>query len=353
MFRLGCLLTLLGALIGCSASPAPGTAVTGSPSLEQKSDEPRILDGHTKNIERLVFSPDGRTLASTAFDDTKVKLWDVASGQLLHSLPTPPWSVAFTANSKTLLMAAGKEIRVWEVATGKEQRPIERAALCLAISKDGSRLASAAIVGKANERKDRWEMTISDWPSLIEMKRFGDEGSIEDVAFSPNGRSVFVQIQGSYFDKRDVGSYGVVSGKRIKGIGYDAWCVALSPDGNEAALGRDKGQINIYDAHSGWQRLKIKAAELPVKEEPGELDPLRFYGLAYSPDGKFVAAAIRDSVKVFEAETGKLLVELKSEAYTTGPVAFSPDGKILASGRREILFWDMTGYAKQVNGQTQ
>jgi len=349
MFRHWCLLMLLGALVGCGAAPAPGTTVVGTSG----TNEPRILDGHTKDIERLVFSPDGQTLASVAAADAGVKLWDVATGKLLHTLPEPSLSVVFTADSKTLANG-GKEIKLWDVATGKASRKIDHPAFYLAITQDGKKLASAIYGGKPNERKTQWEMTIWELPAFKETKRFHGEGTIEDLVFTTHGKNILVQSQDDGTLQRRVVQYETATGKEVKYLAGDVWCLALSADGKDLAIGDREGQISLRDLHNtGRRRAKIKAAELPSPEVAPEAFPLQFYGLAYSPDGKLVAAAIRDAVKVFEVESGKLLAELKSEAYATGPVAFSPDGKILASGRREILFWDMTAYTAPVNGQTK
>ena len=67
------------------------------------------------------------------------------------------------------------------------------------------------------------------------------------------------------------------------------------------------------------------------------------YGLAYTPDGKRLAAASSIGILIRDVQTGEelhLLEGYKAEVYS---VAFSPDGKTLASGSRDgtVLLWDL------------
>src|SRR5262249_25126348 len=64
-------------------------------------------------------------------------------------------------------------------------------------------------------------------------------------------------------------------------------------------------------------------------------------GLAYSPDGKRLATGARDgTVRIADAATGKFLLRLDGHQGAVECVAFSPNGKRLASGGTEILVWD-------------
>jgi hypothetical protein len=77
----------------------------------------------------LAFSPDGRTIAS-ASDNQTVQLWDTATGQELHKFPgdstkfDPYVEVAFSPNGRWLGSATGA-LRIWDVVSGREVRPVE------------------------------------------------------------------------------------------------------------------------------------------------------------------------------------------------------------------------------------
>lgn len=85
--------------------------------------------GHSNNVTSVVFSADGKTLASGSSDET-VKLWDVSTGTELHTLDghsNAVESIAFSPDGKTLASGSGdKTIKLWDVSTGAELRTLGR-----------------------------------------------------------------------------------------------------------------------------------------------------------------------------------------------------------------------------------
>lgn len=85
------------------------------------------LSGHQAAIRAIAFSPDGKTLASGAtWDDTTIRLWNVATGMntaVLAGRDDPVESVAFSCDGK--LLAASRlngQVEIWDLATQKLTR---------------------------------------------------------------------------------------------------------------------------------------------------------------------------------------------------------------------------------------
>jgi len=108
------------------------------------------LAGHTSTVRALVFSPDGRRLA-TASDDLTIQLWDAATGRQLLTLAGHPSNILHLAfhPDGTRLASCGDDgsVRLWDPATGQETLVLTDhldSTACVAFSPDGQRLASAS-----------------------------------------------------------------------------------------------------------------------------------------------------------------------------------------------------------------
>jgi WD40 repeat protein/serine/threonine protein kinase len=310
----------------------------------QSGQEVYTLRGHVEMIGSLAFSPDGRRLASTSLDQT-IKIWDMQTGLEVLTLTghlSAVWSGVFAADGR--LFTAGEDgIRVWdgrpwrEGEKGQEFLTLEghrESVTSVAFSATGGLLATADCVGMVN-------LWSAPKPHVGEVKLLRTFRACKEevyrVAFSPDGKFLAT-----------VGGLGLVklweasTGREISNLsnirdGGNFMTGAFSPDGRHLAAG-------------GWttdQRVQIWNLQTKEAIQLPPLD-LGINALAFHPkEGTLLVTAGEDgSVRVWDWRIGKELRQLQPpEGSRVRSVAFSPDGKLLATGgwERKVHIWDSTG----------
>jgi RNA polymerase sigma factor (sigma-70 family) len=289
----------------------------------------------------------GRTVVSTGADGV-VRLWHAGTGRETSPAESYVGRTQAAYPPRGGLAAAGDasgRLDLWDAAKGKLLRVLRRsgpAVTRLAFTADGKTLAAAAADGKVR---------LWDVPSGRQGKAISCEGQklawVLTVAFSPNGRALCV-IDGGY----QMRLYETATGK-VAWRGYSA-CAGFSPDG--AMLAASDGAITVgansktdlafLDASTGKPIRKVGMKGSPNGRHNG------VHAVAFAPGGKLLATApVGGSVCLCDARTGKevrrfraafpprsddpffraFLDRLESQTRA-GALAFSPDGKLLATG---------------------
>ena len=387
------------------------------------------LSGKIEYLQASAFSPTTRMLAS-ATRDGGVQMWDLQTQQL---------TVVPTSNNRTLSLAfspdglhlacAGVDgiIRFYDVKTQRHIANITghsgHRKSSLAFSQDGTMLAGAGqlwdlktglphhslIPNSAGPSYYAYDTLSPDWKKIVSTSyenillsqaltgatiimltgHFNDVGC---VAFSPDGRTLASGSSGNSgsTSRKDftIRLWNVQTGEHksvLNGHTSGIYCIAFSPDGQTLVSGGSDDTIRLWDPHTGQHKTTLIGHKGPVvriafspdgntiasttgyttyrrvsntdyaiwlwdlntgkhKETyVGHTEEVN--SIAFSPDGKTLASASKDNtIRLWDIQTCKHIMTFTGDGKEDSSVAFSPDGKMLASSHRNgtILLWDLS-----------
>jgi len=285
-----------------------------------------LLDGLSGAVTCLAFTADGRTLAA-AGTNAQVRLWNLADGQpsglLEHSGPAV--SLAFAPDgSRLAALSANGQLRLWNPHSGRMEAnatvPLTNEVRLLQFSTDGSALAVCD-----NHELTWWDVTAQRPRDAFPRARHGSPAD----AMSPDGRLL---ASGGWSGCRvwDLTTAQEVAVSRSRR--NLAYSVAFSRDGRFLATGVPGGVL--------LHNLQPTEPFDLLRSRPG----LR--GLAFAPDSRFLAASGERQLEVWAVAARQTVAAWRGHGASTYGLAFSPDGKLLATASDDKLvkLWDTSAY---------
>ncbi len=291
------------------------------------------LEGHTRRVNSVTFSPDGTTLVSGSWDPS-IKLWDVAARTNIATrtrFTRGVYSVSFSPDGVILASGSGDRVtHLWDVATRAMITTLQGHTddvTSVSFSPDGVILAS----GSEDRTIKLWDVAARTNIATLE----GHTDDVTSVSFSPDGA---ILASGSWDDT--VKLWDVVKETNIvtlTGHEGNVTSVSFSPGGRILASGSWDDTIKLWDVITETNIATLEGHRGNVTS------------VSFSPGGRILASGAGSwdrTIKLWDVVTGTNIATLTGHGSGVTSVSFSPDGAILASGSWDdtIKLWDMSLY---------
>jgi WD40 repeat protein len=286
----------------------------------------------------FAWSPDGRTLASINRYDNTIETWDSSSGTKTHEFNDPmhlPSCVAWSPDGTKLATGSHGKIFIWDAESGEKVRTIlvdesRSFTSSIAWSPDGTTIA---IAGPYEGKVFFWNLSTDE---LIRV-RSGYYYPVGNIAWHPEGHTLASSSGGIWLWNCETGK--LVNNMAASNMPNDD--IAWSPDGLFIALGGDENAAKIWNVKSGTATFQINGQSRWISS------------VAWHPSESILASGSREgaTIYIWNSVTGELLHILNKQSEnpnspnssTVYRLAFSPDGKTLASGSSDgtIRLWGL------------
>jgi WD40 repeat protein len=304
------------------------TAIAATLSVHETWEERVLRDGHSAAARQAVFSPDGRLLVSCG-EDEKVMVWDFARRQRLATLDHPARKLAYSPDGRWLASAGiDGTIAIWSAQRWEKARVLKYGSGEITVLAFSP--DSAWLTGSTFTRGALWR--TDRWELSREWGALGS--SHGNVVFSRDLR----QLLSSALSVFDVNG-GQLSEDPLHGANW----IALSPDGSTLGAIDPVGGVRFYRMPDPRD---LTRREL-LSHQRSHQDHGR--AVAFSPDGRLLASAAED-ILLWDVATQRKIARFEHAAIVWN-VVFSPDGRWLVSTHADgaVLIWDVAERRRVAN----
>ena len=282
------------------------------------------------------FSPDGRFLVSDHVD-CRLRLWVVATGQLLHTLvghSEMPSAFAFTRDGALLASSdAGGMVHLWDVTTGAHHQTLSGPARPIPALAFAPPQAQGQLLAAGDVDGGIYLWRVGDDAPFQRLHGHTEEAHA--LAFSADGALL---VSGSH--DRTIQVWEVASGQRRYTLHTHMHAIrvlAISADGQTLASGGDDTFVALWDLHSGQLRRLLLGSTYRINY-------LAFSAAVNGLSPTLATVSSDQSVGLWDAEAGRRVHLLQAYSNHIYTLDLSPDGQFLAAGGTDahVRLWDLS-----------
>jgi WD40 repeat protein len=290
---------------------------------------------HADWVHSLAFLPDNKGLISAAHEPF-FHIWDSITERETGRIGDSDSSILCVALSPDGKLAASAdnsgELVVWDIATGKPQfrSRVKHLSHTVAWSPDGKTLAFSD-----NPRAIHLANPLTG--QIVRRLEGGGDQGVSSLTFSPDGKLLASASFRTSFRLWDVAAGTELC--KLEGGPDSRGSPRFAPDGKTVA-----GEC-AYPVRPGTTRTTVRIWDVLTSKKYRDLDIGLTYCLAFSPDGKLLATGDSNRmIALWDPATGQKVRQWSGNEDRVTALAFSPDGKTLASGGadRRVRLWDPT-----------
>jgi WD40 repeat protein len=288
----------------------------------------KVIEGHTKPVCSVAFSPSGELLASGS-EDSQVKLWDLASGKELQSMKHPaiPRVLDFHPDGTALAVAAGGTVVVWKLPSGKRLQAMTGhlggGITAMAFSPDGKYLATIARDGTILLRDGRTFENLG--------QRHLEIGALQALVWRPDSSGLIVggQKRIALCGVEDVLGFQETKTKSrgeplsLAGHKHTIRGLSWSPDG-QVLCSWSVAEVRLWDISQGAGQARLKRELGNWWNCPDQV--------SWSPDGRRLASLRHYKWQILDVETSEVVREI--EVGDNVGMVFTPAGRLFVASRK-------------------
>ena len=288
-----------------------------------------VLKGHRKRVVAVQFNRDGTRLATAGWDN-RAGLWDPSSGRLIKFLEghnNVVNTVVFSPDSKTLVTAGDRTPHVWNAVTGAflfELRGHQSNAGPVAFSQDGTWIVTGGWESCARV----WNAQTGCLIATVQLPPYSlTSNSVSFVQFSGNGKWLVTTSDGDKITR----VWNTSNWKLEHEIDSGGRFAFFNSDNSLLATLGFGGQVHVWNT-GDWKRVAILGSHPGVNR------------VVFSPDGMRIATTSEERIaRIWDARSGRLMLELRQPNEPMSSVDFSPDSQLLLTGGTKTAHvWDVS-----------